>query len=133
VLPHVVYRDVDSAAAWLRKTFGFEEDYRYGDPVQGVLVHLDQAWVMLTIARQGRSTPAQCGAWTQMLTVFVEDIDGHYRRVKSGGAKIVEELNETGYGERQFAAEDLDGHRWLFSRHVRDVSPAEWGAMATES
>ena len=41
---------------------------------------------------------------------------------------MVEELNETMYGERQFAAEDLDGHHWLFSRHARDVSPDEWGA-----
>ena len=27
---------------------------------------------------------------------------------------------------------DLDGHRWLFSRHARDVSPAEWGATIAE-
>jgi len=128
LLPHVVYRDVASAAAWLKTTFGFEEAYRYGDPAQGVLMRFGQAWVMLTMARPGRSTPAQCGTWTQMLTLFVEDVDGHYSRVKSAGARILEELNETGYGERQFAAEDLDGHRWLFSRHARDVSPKEWGA-----
>jgi uncharacterized glyoxalase superfamily protein PhnB len=40
----------------------------------------------------------------------------------------VEELNETFYGERQYGAEDLEGHHWLFSRHARDVSPDEWGA-----
>jgi uncharacterized glyoxalase superfamily protein PhnB len=48
--------------------------------------------------------------------------------VKSAGAKIVEDLNETMYGERQFVAEDIEGHRWLFARHARDVSPSEWGA-----
>jgi uncharacterized glyoxalase superfamily protein PhnB len=32
------------------------------------------------------------------------------------------------YGEKQYGVEDLEGHRWLFSQHVRDVSPEEWGA-----
>jgi uncharacterized glyoxalase superfamily protein PhnB len=60
--------------------------------------------------------------------VFIEDVDAHFERAKSAGVRIVEELNETFYGERQYAAEDLEGHRWLFSKHVRDVSPEEWGA-----
>jgi uncharacterized glyoxalase superfamily protein PhnB len=29
------------------------------------------------------------------------------------------------YGEKQYGVEDLEGHRWLFSQHVRDVSPEE--------
>jgi uncharacterized glyoxalase superfamily protein PhnB len=40
----------------------------------------------------------------------------------------VEDLHETAYGERQYGVEDLEGHHWLFSRHARDVDPAEWGA-----
>ena len=44
------------------------------------------------------------------------------------GARIVEELNETCYGERQYSVEDLGGHHWLFSTHVQDLSPADWGA-----
>ena len=27
-----------------------------------------------------------------------------------------------------YGVEDLDGHRWLFSQHARDVDPQEWGA-----
>jgi uncharacterized glyoxalase superfamily protein PhnB len=63
------------------------------------------------------------------LTVFVEDVDAHYDRVRAAGAKIVEDINDTAYGERQYGVEDLEGHQWLFSRHVRDVSPPEWGAI----
>jgi uncharacterized glyoxalase superfamily protein PhnB len=40
----------------------------------------------------------------------------------------LEEPHETVYGEFQYAAEDLDGHHWLFSRHARDLSPDAWGA-----
>jgi len=100
ILPHLVYEDVAAALGWLERVFGFAEHFRYGDR----------------------------GCRTQSLTVFVEDIDAHYQRARSAGAKIVEEIHETEYGERQYGAEDTEGHHWLFSKHVRDVSPEEWGA-----
>jgi uncharacterized glyoxalase superfamily protein PhnB len=59
-------------------------------------------------------------------------VDAHYKRSVEAGARIVEELHETIYGERQYGVEDVDGHKWLFSRHVRDADPAEWGATVCE-
>jgi len=131
ILPHVVYQDVAEALAWLCKIFGFTEHYRYGDPagpISGAQMHLGNAWIMVHRARPGASSPAQLGYGTQSLTVFVDDVDSHFQRTKAAGAKILEDLHETVYGELQYAAEDLDGHRWLFSRHARDLSPDEWGA-----
>jgi uncharacterized glyoxalase superfamily protein PhnB len=130
VLPHVSYRDVAEAMAWLGRVFGFREHYRYGvdgAKVSGAQVFLGEAYVMLR-TRVGE-TPAELGAGTQSLTVFVKDVDGHYARAKTEGATIVEEPHETMYGEFQYAALDLDGHHWLFSRHARDIAPAEWGAV----
>jgi len=130
ILPHLVYQDVGGAVAWLTRVFGFTEHYRYGDPAdpQGAQMNLGDAWIMLRRARPGEPSPKQVGARTQSLTVFVQDITGHFDRAKSAGAKIVEELHETEYGERQYGVEDLEGHHWLFSLHARDVSPDEWGA-----
>jgi uncharacterized glyoxalase superfamily protein PhnB len=128
ILPHIVYRDVVAAIAWLNKTFGFVEHYRYGDPANGAQMHLGDAWIMLRQARPGNGSPAQIGYATQSLTVFVEDVEAHFERTKSAGAKIVETLHETEYGELQYGVQDLDGHHWLFSRHARDVSPEAWGA-----
>ena len=31
VLPHIVYRNVAQAIAWLWEAFGFAEHYRYGE------------------------------------------------------------------------------------------------------
>ena len=135
VLPHLVYEDVAGALAWLARTFGFTEHFRYGErggPVQGAQMHLGDAWVMLTSSRPDRASPSRLGYRTQSLTVFVEDIDAHYQNAESAGAKIVEEIHETEYGERQYGAEDHEGHHWLFSKHVRDVSPEEWGATIFE-
>jgi uncharacterized glyoxalase superfamily protein PhnB len=135
MLPHLVYEDVGAATVWLNRVFGFVEHYRYGAPhaPEGAQMHLDDAWIMLTRARPGRSSPAQAGGYTQSLTVFVADVDGHYHKAKAEGARIVEDPNETGYGERQYVAVDLEGHHWLFSQHARDVDPAEWGAMVAGS
>jgi len=44
----------------------------------------------------------------------------------------VEEPHETEYGEFQYAAVDLEGHHWLFSRHARDVAPEDWGAVVAK-
>jgi uncharacterized glyoxalase superfamily protein PhnB len=127
VLPHVMYRDLPAAIAWLGRVFGFTEHYHYGEPMSGAQLYLGRAFVMMKQAKRD-ATPEQPGFGTQSLTIFVEDVDAHYARAKAGGAKILEEPHETVYGEYQYAAEDPEGHHWLFSRHARDLSPAEWGA-----
>jgi uncharacterized glyoxalase superfamily protein PhnB len=127
VLPHIMYQDVAEAVAWLTRVFGFTEHYRYGDPVSGAQMFASKACIMIKSAR-GEATPAQLGYGTQSLTIFVEDVDAQFAKVQSAGARIVEDLQETIYGERQFGVEDLDGHHWLFSQHARDLSPDAWGA-----
>ncbi|MGH9822112.1 MAG: VOC family protein [Blastocatellia bacterium] len=135
LLPHVAYQNVAEAVKWLTNVFGFTEHYRYGSPDEpdGAQMHLGNAWIMLTRSREHRGSPAQFGHGTQSLTIFVDDVDAHYERAKAAGAKIVEPLNETMYGERQYGVEDLEGHHWLFSRHARDVSPDEWGATIAKT
>ena len=133
ILPHVHYPDVPKAIEWLARNFGFREHYRYGNPVSGAQMHLGDAWIMLKQASDGRATPMQLGYGTQSLTVFVADVDSHFAKTKAEGARIVEELNETIYGERQYGVEDLAGHHWLFSRHAVDCNPKEWGATVAEA
>ncbi len=133
VLPHVTYRDVEEAIAWLSNAFGFVEHYRYGDPVSGAQMRAGNAWIMLQRAERERATPKQLGSGTQSLTVFIEQIDAHFERAKSAGVTILEDLHETIYGELQYGAEDLAGHHWLFSRHARDVSPGQWGATVSHA
>jgi uncharacterized glyoxalase superfamily protein PhnB len=128
VIPHISYQNVVEACEWLTRVFGFREAFRYGEPVSGIQMYLGQAYLMLHCVPEGRLSPAQLGYGTQMLTVFVEDVDAHYAKAVAEGAKIVEELQETVYGERQYGVEDLDGHKWLFSRHTKDLDPADWGA-----
>ena len=130
MVAHIVYGDVAEAVAWLSQAFGFVEHYRYGDPTHpnGAQMRFHDAVVMIAEVRPGRATPADSGVLTQSLTLFTDDVDGHYAKAKAAGAKIVEEPHETAYGEYQYGALDFAGHHWLFARHARDVSPEQWGA-----
>lgn len=133
VLPHVSYQSVEDAITWLTKAFGFTEHYRYGAPgeASGAQMYLGRSFIMVKRARADSSTPAQLGASTQSLTIFLDDVEAHFRRAKPAGAKILEEPHETEYGEFQYAALDFAGHHWLFSRHASDRDPAEWGASVS--
>lgn len=101
----------------------------YGNGPAGGQMWAGKAAIQVRQARDGAKSPAQLGYGTQSLTIFIGDVDAHYARAKTAGAEILEQPHETEYGEYQYAAEDLDGHHWLFSRHAKDRSPEEWGAV----
>jgi uncharacterized glyoxalase superfamily protein PhnB len=132
VLAHVIYRDLAAAMEWLTRAFGFAEYYRYGGGPSGGQMWAGKTAIQVRQARGGEKTPREIGFGTQSLTIFVDDVDGHCARARAAGAKILEEPHETEYGEYQYAAEDLDGHSWLFSRHAKDKAPEEWGAVVKE-
>jgi PhnB protein len=51
--------------------------------------------------------------------VSVDDVDAHYGRAVAAGATILSELEDnTGIGQRQYRAEDLEGHRWMFAQRL---------------
>jgi len=131
MLSHIAYQNLPEAITWLTKAFGFQEHYRYGEPVAGAQLMLDNACIMVRQAPAGQRSPAQLGYGTQSLTIFVDDVNAVFGRAKAAGAKVRETPHETEYGEFQCAFEDLDGHHWLFARHARDINPEAWGAKVS--
>ena len=132
VLPHLFYRELEQAIAWLARAFGFVEHFRYGDPISGAQMRAGNAWIMLKQLSPNAQTPSELGYGTQSLTLFIDEVEAHSERARSAGAIILEEPHETVYGEFQYAAQDLDGHHWLFSRHARDLCPTDWGATLAQ-
>jgi uncharacterized glyoxalase superfamily protein PhnB len=45
--------------------------------------------------------------------VYVNDIDGHFERAQSAGARMLGPIERGAPGDR-YRAEDLEGHRWMF-------------------
>ena len=111
--------------AWLTRVFGFVEHVRIGDH-RAQLGYGDGA-VIVADASHGRETPGIDAAATHSVMVRVDDLDAHYRTALEGGATILSEPATHSYGERQYAAADLAGHRWTFTQSVADVEPEQWG------
>jgi uncharacterized glyoxalase superfamily protein PhnB len=122
MVAHILYRDVAATCVWLCRVFGCVEHFRYGMPVSGIQVRFGNAVIML---KEADEAPVRSAL--PAVTIFLADVDTHYTRAVEAGAMIFEQLHETVYGERQYGAEDPEGQRWLFSQHVRDLSPEDWG------
>jgi uncharacterized glyoxalase superfamily protein PhnB len=61
------------------------------------------------------SLPAQQGG----LSIFVDDVDAHFARVKAAGAAIDREPEDQPYGLRDYGVRDPEGHHWWFSQELR--------------
>ena len=129
VVPTLVYADVAKAIEWLCNAFGFAERLRVDHG--GVIFHaqlvVGDGAVML--GRQGAEYRApRPGEVSQYVHIAVDDVDRHFEHATAAGARILIPPHDMPFGERQYSAEDLEGHRWTFSQHVADVPPHQWGA-----
>ena len=119
VIPELAYDDVGEASDWLCDAFGFTERIRIGAH-RAQLVFGEGAVIAIERAKDDTSTSS--------VLVRVEDADSHHERAASHGARIVRPPTDYPYGERQYTAEDLGGHRWTFSQSIADIDPRSWGA-----
>ncbi|WP_201315052.1 VOC family protein [Dyella sp. EPa41] len=120
-IPELAYRDVLAAAAWLCRVFGFRERLRIGDH----RVQLVYDGASMVVIEHPSESPVD--ARTHATMVHVPDVDRHHAHARACGATIIVAPTNHPYGERQYAVEDIGGHRWVFSQSIADVDPAEWG------
>jgi uncharacterized glyoxalase superfamily protein PhnB len=125
VIPVLVYPDVRAAVAWLERAFGFAERVRIGEDHRSQ-VNVGEGAVIIADVRHDRRPPRE-GEETHRVMVRVEDARAHCENARAHGARILREPTDFEYGERQYEAEDLAGHRWTFSETLVDVAPEDWG------
>lgn len=123
VIPCLPYADVNAAADWLCDAFGFTVRVRIGN--HRVQLNAGDGAIML-----GDTDSEPAGA--RSIIVRVEDADGHCARARQLGATILKPPTDHPYGERQYSAQDLAGHRWTFSQSIADVAPEDWGGTSVQ-
>jgi uncharacterized glyoxalase superfamily protein PhnB len=128
VIPMIAYEDGARAMDWLSDAFGFTERMRMIE--NGRLSHGEmqagEGVIMLASPtpdyegpRRHRADCEPARKWSSVpyiidgVLVYVDDVDGHYRRARERGATILSEPEADEYG-RRYRAEDLEGHRWMF-------------------
>jgi len=126
VIPVLPYPDVREAVEWLTRVFGFSERLQIADHRSQMNVGGGAIIVAEYIDRDRRPQPGADYVCHQTM-VRVPDVQAHYEFVLSCGAKVLSEPTDHVYGERQYAVQDLGGHRWIFSQTLADSDPGEWG------
>lgn len=124
VIPLRVYEDMVAAQRFLVDVFGLREGRLVRD-ASGRPFHAEVhagdsvIWIHRVDLQHGlvsaRSLPAQPGG----LVVFVDDVDAHYRHAKDAGARIDSPPTDQPYGQREYAARDLEGNLWYFATRLQ--------------
>ena len=128
IAPYLLYEDLDAAIEFLVRAFGFTEAFRMPGPDGSALhaeLRLGDGLVMMGRPGGEYRNPSHLGGATQLVHVYVDDVDEHHATASAAGAQILRELGDQFYGDRTYTAEDPEGHRWYFAQHVRDVAPED--------
>jgi uncharacterized glyoxalase superfamily protein PhnB len=122
VIPELAYPDVRAAVDWLCRSFGFVERLRIGNH----RAQLAFGEGSMIVTGPSNHNPAD---FAHAVMVRVANVDAHYEQARQAGVRILNPPTDYPYGERQYTAEDLGGHRWTFSQTIADVDPASWGGV----
>ena len=123
-IPFMRYEDATTAIDWLERAFAFERSSVHEGP-NGDVVHAELRFgdglVMLGTAgenRLGLKTARELGAASQGVYMIVDDgIEAHHERALEVGAEVIQELEETDYGSRNYTVRDPEGNIWSFGTY----------------
>jgi uncharacterized glyoxalase superfamily protein PhnB len=131
VVPYLGYKDAPSAIEWLCNAFGFEK-HLVVPGENRIIIHAElkfgNVMIMLGSSVHNRETefskhlrhPLDIGGFeTQTPYIIMNDIDleEHFEKAKSAGAKIIIELRKEDYGGRNYSCADPEGHLWSFGSY----------------
>ncbi len=130
IVPQIPYQDVNAALSFLERAFGFRE-IRTARLVTaaGAIDHATLAFGggLIGIGPEGHHgaiSPKSGGIESQNISVYVDDVDAHYRRAAAAGARIATGLSDYFWGDeghRTYEALDPEGHRWRFHQGLHEV------------
>ena len=123
IIPVLAYRDIEPAHDFLVNACGFEPRglHRTDD---GRVIHGEvgvgsaPVWLHRVTAEHHLYPPQAVDVANAGLFVYVDDVDTHYRCAQEAGAHIDGESVNQPYGQREYVARDLEGHRWWFAAPV---------------
>ncbi|MFI5910039.1 VOC family protein [Dactylosporangium sp. NPDC051541] len=119
VWPTLRADDARALITFLVDAFGFVEVAAHGEGA--IIHHAELAWpegggIMLGSHRDDGSVwtlrPGTFGCY-----VVTADPDGLFARAKAAGAEIRQDMHDTDYGSRGFAARDPEGNLWSFGTY----------------
>ncbi len=113
VTPYLTTRNVEGLLTFIKSALGGVEVFRAkaGSGGLHIEVRIGDSMVML-----GGSDKMQDIAAAAMFLLYVDDVDGYYRRSLAAGATSMQEPADTKDGERRGGVRDPFGNQWFFAK-----------------
>lgn len=130
ITPNVVVDRAEDAVAFLRKAFGFVENYRLTTS-NGKIAHceLQLGDSILNIGEAMDGFPSS----TLMAQIYVENSDELFQLAVQAGAKILMPMTDMFFGSREGRVEDPFGNVWTIATLHEVVEPAEMQRRMAEA
>jgi uncharacterized glyoxalase superfamily protein PhnB len=113
------YRDADAALRFFEEAFGFTTSVRWEDPggtVQHAEVTFGDGALMIGTAEHP-TAPLEGASVDEGVHVDVLDVDAHFERAQTGGARVVYAPEDTEWGTRRYRVLDPEGYEWSFGSY----------------
>ncbi len=129
-VPYICVNDGQGALEFYKTAFGAIETQRFAAP-GGKIGHAEfkigPAAIMLAdeFPEEGFRSPLTLGGTPIAIHIYVENVDSVAAQAVAAGAKLIKEVSDKFYGDRNCSLEDPYGHRWYVSTHKEDVSSEE--------
>lgn len=130
VSPYLAIKDAAKALEFYKTAFRATESYKLMMP-DGRLGHaeirLGDSVIMLSdeFPEYGGKAPQTLGGSPVSIHLYVEDVDGFFKRALAAGAKERKPVMDQFYGDRSGQLEDPFGHLWWVATHKEDIAPEE--------
>jgi MerR family transcriptional regulator, thiopeptide resistance regulator len=130
IIPVLTYQDIAAAHDFLVAAFGFEAG-GVSRTADGQAVHAEvrtgnaAIWLHRVTPEHALASPLSTDVAHSGLVVYVDEVDEHYERARAAGARIDAEPVDQPYGQREYGARDLEGHRWWFAAPLKRDQPPD--------
>ncbi len=114
--PILYVRDFQEAMKYYTEKLLFERLWDWGDPPTFGAVRLGKVEIFFCLSGQGHP-----GTW---LSIFVDDVDDYYNRIKTLGAKITHGPVDEPWGMREIHVQDPNQHVIRFGQGIPAREPS---------
>jgi uncharacterized glyoxalase superfamily protein PhnB len=114
-VPILYVRDLEEAMRYYTKKLLFRKLWDWGDPPCFGSVKLGKVEMFLSQGGQG-----QPGTW---LSIFMDDVDGYYKRISKLGADVIQPPKDFSWGMREMQVRDPNNHVIRFGHSIPRREP----------